>query len=52
MLACMDDDTPVSGPLDKVWAAFGLVAGIALVWMAVDLLRPRREETSDDAQPG
>jgi hypothetical protein len=36
-------------PLEKVWAVAGLLAGVVLAWMAIDLLRGPRipDETGD-----
>ena len=48
----MDEDQPPAGSqlLDKAWAVAGLLAAVALAWMAVDLLRgPRPAEVTDDA---
>ncbi|HEY1672517.1 MAG TPA: hypothetical protein VGG50_07355 [Streptosporangiaceae bacterium] len=45
----MDEDGPVSGSLlEKAWAVAGLLAGAALIFMAVDLLRPQRPEAPGD----
>jgi hypothetical protein len=41
----MDEDQPQGGGtdvLEKIWAVAGLLAGAALIWMAVDLLRPAK----------
>jgi hypothetical protein len=39
---------PGGGLLDKAWAIAGLLAGAALIFMAVDLLRPHPKPGAPD----
>ena len=44
-----DEQTPQPSPLlEKVWAVAGLLAGAALIFMAIDLLRPAKPEAASD----
>jgi hypothetical protein len=45
----MDDNEPKPGSfLETAWAIAGLLAGAALIFMAIDLLIPRK---NDDLEP-
>jgi hypothetical protein len=44
------DEQPGSDMIEKAWAVLGLLAAIALAYMSVDLLLPRKQpEATADA---
>jgi hypothetical protein len=47
----MDEQPGSSDMLEKAWAVLGLLAALALAWMSIDLLLPRKQpETADAAE--